>query len=99
MMVTLRRADQVLTLPRIDSGPEPQAKELKLAERLVEEISGRFEPSAWQDEYHERVCRLIEAKAKGKKPKLERPRRRRASGGLSAQLRASLESMQERKVA
>ena len=99
MMVTLRRADQVLTLPRIDSGPEPQAKELKLAERLVEEISGRFDPSAWQDEYHERVCRLIEAKAKGKKPELRRPRHRRASGGLSAQLRASLESMQERKVA
>lgn len=99
MMVTLRRADQVLTLPRIETGPEPDAKELRLAERLVEEISGPFDPKAWQDEYHERVRGLIEAKAKGKKPKLERPKRRRASGGLGAQLRASLEAMKERKVA
>jgi DNA end-binding protein Ku len=99
MMVTLRRADQVLTLPRIETRPEPEAKELKLAERLVEEISGPFDPTAWQDEYHERVCRLIEAKAKGKKLKLGRPKRRRASSGLAAQLRASLESMKERKVA
>jgi DNA end-binding protein Ku len=99
MMVTLRRADQVLTLPRIEAGPEPDAKELKLAERLIEEISGHFDPAAWQDEYHERVCRLIEAKAKGKKPELERPKRRRAGGGLAAQLRASLESAKEREVA
>jgi DNA end-binding protein Ku len=99
MMVTLRRADQVLALPRFETAPKADKKELKLAERLVEEVSGDFDPTLWQDDYHERVCRLIEAKAAGKEIALQPPRRKRATGGLAAQLRQSLASMKERPVA
>jgi len=98
MMVTLRRADQVLALPGIEA-PDADPKELKLAERLVEEISGKFDPTLWQDEYHERVCRLIEAKASGKKLDLRPPKPKRATGDLAAQLQQSLKSVKERKVA
>jgi DNA end-binding protein Ku len=99
MMSTLRRADQVLSLPRIQPAQKPDRKELKLAEQLVETVSGDFEPGQWQDEYRERLWRLIEAKARGKKVELHAPKRRRPAGGLAVQLRKSLESMKGRKVA
>jgi DNA end-binding protein Ku len=98
-MVTLRRAEQVLAVPRLDVTPHVDSKELKLAAQLVDSIAGDFNPTLWQDEYHERVCRLIEAKARGKRVELHAPRRKRAAGGLAAQLRQSLVSVKERKVA
>lgn len=97
-MVTLRRAEQVLAAPEVKSAPVND-KELKLAERLVEEISGDFDPGLWQDEYNERVRKLIEAKAQGKKPKLPKAPRKRATGGLADQLRRSLSTAKERHVA
>lgn len=99
MMVTLRRADQVLALPAIENAPKADKKELKLAEQLVAAVSDEFQPELWQDEYHERVRRLIEAKASGKKVELHAPRRKRSSGALADQLRESLASVKERKVA
>ena len=98
MMVTLRRAEQMLAAPEVKPAPLNE-KELKLAKRLVEEISGDFDPTLWQDEYHERVRRLIEAKLRGKKIELPKPRRRQASGGLAQQLRQSLANLKERRVA
>jgi DNA end-binding protein Ku len=98
MMVTLRRAEQVLPVPEVKTTPVDK-KELKLAERLVQEISGEFDPTLWQDEYHERVCELIEAKRRGKKIELPAPERKSASGGLAEQLRQSLASVKERRVA
>lgn len=98
MMVTLRRSEQVLEAPE-SKGTPVSDKELKLAERLVEEISGEFDPGLWQDEYHERVCKLIEAKAHGRKVRLAKPKRRRASGDLASQLRRSLSTVKERRVA
>jgi DNA end-binding protein Ku len=98
-LTTLRRSNQVLALPRVEPRQEPDPKELKLAQQLVETISGDFDPSLWQDEYQERVRGLIEAKASGRKVRVLRPKRKRASGGLAEQLRRSLASMKERKVA
>jgi len=99
MMTTLRRAEQVLALPAAGTTPKVDPKELRLAEQLVETISGDFDPALWQDEYHERVCRLIEAKASGKKVELRPRERKSAGGGLAAQLRQSLTSVKERRVA
>jgi DNA end-binding protein Ku len=98
MMVTLRRAEQVLEPPEVKTAPV-DARELKLAERLVEEISGEFDAELWQDEYHDRVCKLIEAKRRGKQVDLAPPKRKAVSGGLAEQLRHSLASVKERRVA
>lgn len=98
-MVTLRRAEQVLAVPHLEPAHKSDAKELKLAEQLVETITGDFDPQLWQDEYHERLCKLIEAKAKGEKIKVRAPEAKRAGGSLAAQLRRSLESARERRVA
>ena len=98
-MVTLRRADQVLALPQVEPSQKPDRKELKLAEQLVESIAGEFDPKLWQDEYQERVRKLIEAKAEGKTVQLRPKKAKRATGGLAEQLQRSLKSMKERKAA
>ena len=99
MMISLRRADQVLALPEIEPARAPDARELKLAERLVKASSGKFEAAAWQDEYHDRVCALIEAKARGKVVHIRSRRRAAVKGSLAEQLKKSLSGAKERRVA
>jgi DNA end-binding protein Ku len=41
-------------------------EEVKLAEQLVENLSGAFQPEAYRDEFQARLNELIEAKLKGK---------------------------------
>jgi len=38
--------------------------ELKMAERLVEDMSGKFEPEKYHDEYHDELLKFLENKAK-----------------------------------
>ena len=96
MMVTLRRADQVLAVPEMKPAKEPDKKELELAERLVDASAGKFDPSAWQNEYHDRVCALIEAKAKGKVVHIRSGKRQPAKGTLADQLKRSLSGARDR---
>lgn len=98
-IITFRRSDQIVSVSVSEpKGTEPDAKELALAEQLVETISADFDPSLWQDEYRERLRKLIAAKAHGKKVRAPKPPRKRAAGGLADQLRRSLAGT-ERKVA
>lgn len=101
VLTTLRRAEQVLSVPdwKAPASAKPDEKELKLARQIVAAIQGEFDPSLWQDEYHARVCQLIEAKARGKEPKLARAEPRKATGDLTDALRRSLATVKERKVA
>lgn len=101
MMITLRRAEQVLSVSRLEI-PEsrmPDAKELRLAQHLVSSIEADFEPEVWQDEYRERVHELIRIKASGKAVRLVAPKRKRAAAGLAEQLRESIAQAKEKKVA
>ncbi len=98
-LVTLRRAEQVLAVPQLEPARKADEKELRLAEQLVDAIAEDFNPGLWQDEYHERVCKLIEEKAHGKKVELRRPKPKRPTGELAEELRRSLASVKERRVA
>ena len=101
MLITLRRADQVLSVSGIEIPPARQAddKEIRLAEQLVSAISADFEPEAWTDEYRTRVMQLIEAKARGAKIAVRAPKPAPARGDLADQLAKSLAMAKERKVA
>ena len=101
MMATLRRADQVLSVSGIEptKAAAPQASELKLAKQLVESISGDFDPELWQDEYRQRVCKLIQAKAHGERVESPQPRQRTAHADLAESLKASIAAAREKKVA
>ncbi len=54
VMVTLRRAEQILAVPEVQMPQKPNEKELKMAAQLVETIAGEFDASAWQDERADR---------------------------------------------
>jgi len=93
MLVALRHAGEVVLPSEISApgGKELDARERKLAEQLVEALADHFEPEAYHDTYRERVQELVDAKAKGKKPKLHRPKDKKAPESLERALAASLE--------
>jgi DNA end-binding protein Ku len=100
-LTTLRRADQVLSFSNVQPGKAatPTAAELKLAEQLVSSIEADFEPARWRNEHRERLCALIEAKARGEKVPVHRHRKKAAPASLAESLKASLAAMKEKKVA
>ena len=73
-------------------GVRPQ--ELQMAEQLVANLAEPFDPTRYTDEYRANLMRVIKAKMKGKKPKLEEPEEETPDSGvldLMSRLRASLE--------
>jgi len=101
IMTTLRRADQVLSFSNVqpEKSSMPQAHEMKLAEQLVSSIEADFDPAQWQNEYRTRLCKLIEAKAHGKKVEPVRVKRKARQANLADSLKASIAAAKERKVA
>ena len=100
-MATLRRADQVLSFSGIEpaKAASPSANELKLAEQLVSSIEADFEPELWQNEYRQRLCKLIEAKARGEKLEPVRRKKKAPQVSLAESLKASIAAAKEKKVA
>ena len=73
LMLTLRAADQVRDHTRFfveikEKAPDPEM--LELAERLIEQKSGAFDPSEFRDRYHDAVIEMVKAKVKGQEPVL-----------------------------
>ena len=65
-----------------------------MAEQLVGNLAEPFDPTRYTDEYRANLMRIIKAKMKGKKPKLEEPEGEAPDSGvldLMSRLRASLE--------
>jgi DNA end-binding protein Ku len=57
--------------PEVELSP----REVELAQRLVENLAGPFEPEKFEDEYQKRVLQLIETKLQGKPVRAEKPQR------------------------
>lgn len=68
-------------------------QELQMAEQLIDNLAEPFDPSRYTDDYRANLMKVIRAKMKGKKPKLEAPEETHDSGvlDLMSRLRASLE--------
>jgi DNA end-binding protein Ku len=90
---TMRFADELVSTDKLDI-PEPSRKpsdrELEMAEQLVDSLSQRFRPSAFKDDYRDRVAKLIESKAKGEEIELAPREKPQATDDLMAALEASL---------
>jgi DNA end-binding protein Ku len=101
MVSTLRRADQVLSFSGVEPAKTaaPQASELRLAEQFVSSIESKFDPELWQNEYRERLRKMIEAKAKGQKLEPAQKKKRAAPASLADALKASIAATKEKKVA
>ena len=68
-------------------------QELQMAEQLIDNLAEPFDPERYTDDYRANLMKVIRAKMKGKKPKLEAPEETHDSGvlDLMSRLRASLE--------
>ena len=95
VLTMMRFADELADLEdfKFPSSEGIRPPELKMAMQLVDSLSAKWEPEKYTDEYVENLMRIIQAKVKGRKPKLiERETPRQAEVvDLMERLRASLE--------
>ena len=87
------------SFPRRDA-VRPQ--ELQMAEQLVGNLAEPFDPTRYTDDYRANLMKVIKAKMKGKKIKLEEPEGEARDSGvldLMSRLRASLEEGNGKKQA
>jgi DNA end-binding protein Ku len=95
VLTMMRFADELADLGefRFPAANGIRPAELKMAKQLVDTLSAKWEPEKYTDEYVENLKRVIQAKLKGRKPKLKE--RETPQGAevvdLMARLRASLE--------
>jgi DNA end-binding protein Ku len=68
--------------------------ELKMAKQLIDNLSAEWQPDKYTDEYRENLMKVIQAKLKGRLPKLSERETAQSADvvDLMARLRASLES-------
>lgn len=95
MLSTLHHLGEVV--PRDALGPAPSVTidplEAQLAEQLVSVLAvDELDLAAYRDEHRDRVVALVEAKARGETPELERPAPKPAVTSLADSLRDSLEA-------
>jgi DNA end-binding protein Ku len=95
VLTMMRFADELADLADFTFPKTAAARpgEMNMALQLIDSLSAKWDPDKYTDEYKENLMRVIQAKLKGKKPKLqdrETPRQAEVVD-LMARLRASLE--------
>lgn len=99
MLVTLRHAEEVVSAEDLPApgGRALDKKEIGMAKQLVELLEGDFDPKEFRDEYRERVVEFIEQKAKGKKPRLQAVKSKKATPSLGTALSKSIARLKKQK--
>jgi DNA end-binding protein Ku len=103
LLATMYFGDEVLPVEEAGARPTeaPSERELKMAELLVDTMTGSFDPTRYEDGYRKRLLDLIESR-KGEAWEAPEPDERPATGGveeLMAALEASLRQVRERQAA
>jgi DNA end-binding protein Ku len=101
-LFTLRFAGEIVSLSDIPRPPgrkfEPM--ELRMAEQLIDALANDFDPSAYENEYRQRVIDLINIKARGETYIFEKETKQRPkSASLANSLEQSLRMVKEKKIA
>ncbi|MGD8923213.1 MAG: Ku protein [Candidatus Zixiibacteriota bacterium] len=94
LLETLRYAHEIIPVKSLDlKKRKVSTAELDSAIALIEQLKDKFDPSGYQNEHQQKLMYFIEQKAKGKKPKMERPKRRKPTrpGDLQKTLERSLQ--------
>jgi DNA end-binding protein Ku len=87
VLITLHYPDEVIdpaTVDEISSVPEPGKKELVIAERIIDDLTGELDLVSYQDSYRERIEELIRRKRQGQTFHVERPKTAEARELMSA---------------
>lgn len=90
----IRPVDQVPNLPK---RKEPNGKELEMAKMLIEQLSSKFEPEKYEDEYKNRLMSAIQDKIEGKEVKLAPEEKKTNVIDLMDALQASLKQVKKKK--
>jgi DNA end-binding protein Ku len=90
------RSTDALDLPE-GRETEVSAKEMQMARSLVDNLSGKFEPAAYRDEYRIALEQLIEQKQKGEQRVARRRKAEPSVTDLMDALRQSVEASRARK--
>jgi DNA end-binding protein Ku len=95
VLTMMRFADELADLGEF-SFPKKEGirpPELKMARQLIDSLAGEWQPDKYTDEYRDNLMRVIDAKVKGKRPKLQERETKQPADvvDLMARLRASLE--------
>jgi DNA end-binding protein Ku len=101
MLSTLRHAGEVVEAGDLPapSGRKLSPAEVRMAETLVESLSGHFDPAEFRDEYRDRVLEMVAKKAKGEKVQVKRVRKKKEEGSLADILKRSIDAGKEKAVA
>jgi DNA end-binding protein Ku len=82
------RSEEDLKVPKPD---KTKSKEVEMANKLIDQLTEKFNISNYKDTYTQKLLKAIEAKAKGKKPKKKKMAVvHRKSDDLMEMLKASL---------
>ena len=96
MVVTRIRFEQQIrdqSELKLEDNPTVSKKELDMGLALINQYSEKFDLSKYKDEYHTELLRLIEAKAKGKRPTIKKLKPQKTkSNDLYDQLMSSLQA-------
>jgi DNA end-binding protein Ku len=89
---TLRFHDEVVSGEEleVERGRKPSDKEVEMAARLVDSLSEKFDPNAYEDTYRDALLDLIKRKAKGEEIDLAAQEEPAHGDDLAAALEASL---------
>lgn len=100
VLTMMRFADELADLGdfRFPKAADIRPAELKMAEQLIGNLTSEWNPEKYTDEYRDNLLKIIQAKLKGRKPKLtERETPHQADVvDLMTRLRASLEGKGQR---
>ncbi|HUR95895.1 MAG TPA: Ku protein [Gemmatimonadales bacterium] len=96
VLTMMRFADELADMSefKFPQKADIRAAELKMARQLIENLEAAWEPEKYTDEYMTNLMRVINAKMKGKKPKLideDHTPKQAEVVDLMSRLRASLE--------
>lgn len=95
VLTTLRAAEEVRQLDEVGHPdlPKPNPQMLEIAEKIVAQQSGEFDPADFTDRYEDALRALIEEKKKGK-PVKSKPVREEAESGVVDLMAALKKSLQ-----
>lgn len=104
VLTMMRFSDELADLKEFNFPKKMDVRpaELKMAQQLIDNLVSEWKPDKYNDEYKENLLRVINAKLKGKKPKLideDTTPKQAEVVDLMARLRASLEGREKKPAA
>lgn len=90
IVLTTLYFDEEVNIPKNELKIKSNEKELNLAIKLIESLSGKFEPEKYKDEYQENIRRAIDDKLEGKEIKTKKKKSKEQVSDLLEALEKSL---------